>query len=90
MFVVNYSKEDIVEKKHICFYTKTGIGGDLELWEILEYSIKHPEAPEHAVVKQIENERIKSIKPNDNSNSSSYIHLMNYAQKNCMNVVEKI
>ena len=84
MFVINYLKEDILEKKHICFYTKQGIHGDLELWEILEYTIKHPEAPEYATIKQFENELVKSIRPNDNSNKHAYIHLMNYAQHNCI------
>lgn len=88
MIVMNYNPEDIVDKQHICYYTKESIHGKLELREMFEYTIKHPEAPEHAFVKKIDYEILKRIPRTDNSEGSAHIHLMDYAQKICINTIK--
>ena len=62
--IFNYQPEDIVKKKHICYYTKDN-GLDIELHEIIELYIKHPQAPNHSVVPRFDSILIKTFKRTD-------------------------
>jgi len=50
MIIFNEEKEDIVEEKHICYYTKDDGGVSITLMEIVEKKIKHPSAKEFAFI----------------------------------------
>ena len=60
MIVFNYEPQDVICKKHIAYFTRPN-GGKIDLHEVYEVKIKHPQAPEHATVQTIETSLIRSF-----------------------------
>lgn len=60
LLVIN---SDPVSEKHISWFTRAGDkGNDIELYEIVERSYPHPQAPEYATVPVIEIKSVASFK----------------------------
>lgn len=73
-----------VARKHICWNFWEGTENKrpfIVLTEIVENSYPHPEAPEHAVIQQIEQEEITRF--DLPSSKAAGILLLKYAQENC-------
>lgn len=54
LFVIN---EDPVSTKHISWFTKPHADSDgmfIQLFEVVESSYRHPQAPGHAIIKVVE------------------------------------
>jgi hypothetical protein len=60
MIIFNEKQEDIVEEKHICYFTKN-LFSKIVLMEVYEKKIKHPHAREHAYVFKIDTRIIKTL-----------------------------
>jgi hypothetical protein len=86
MIVFNYSKKGIVSKKHICYFTEVKNDG-IYLKEVVELTIRHPEAPEDAYVKKMDYEIVCKTDRVDNSERSAHIFLLDYAQRNTRNTM---
>jgi len=87
MIVMNYMPEDIIEKKHVCYFTEVK-NGEVFLKEMVELTIKHPESPDHAFIKKFDYDIISRTNLSDNSEKSAHMFLMEYAQKNCRNTIK--
>ena len=80
MIIFNEETEDIVEERHICYYTKSEENNHIVLCEIIEKKLLHPKAKEHAYIHKYDNKRLKSFKRNDPK--ASAIILLEAAQNN--------
>ena len=77
--VFNEVKEDIVGEKHICYYT-VDTYNTIRLMEVIEKTIKHPEARDLAYITKFETRSIKEYKRID-ANAAASI-LLEAAQNN--------
>ena len=60
MIIFNEETKDIVEEKHICFYTEDN-GQYIRLVEVIEKKLKHPKAKELAYVQKYDTRTINKI-----------------------------
>jgi len=60
MIIFNEVADDIVEEKHICFYTRID-GEKIFLMEVYEKILKHPQAKDVAIVSKIDTRTIKDF-----------------------------
>lgn len=75
----NYMPEDIIKEEHICYYS---VGNMVDGWSLIQVyreTIKHPEAPEDAVVYNI-NTRV--VREGNKDRDVADIKLLKYAQDN--------
>ena len=61
MIIFNEETKDIVEEKHICFYTEDN-GQYIRLVEVIEKKLKHPKAKELAYVQKYDVREVNKIK----------------------------
>jgi|SaaInlLV_10m_DNA_2_1039722.scaffolds.fasta_scaffold30694_2 hypothetical protein len=80
MIIFNEEPKDIVEIKHICFYTMTCDNGNIVLKEVVEKKLKHPEAKEQAYVYKYDTSIIKEFKRTEYKAASTI--LLEAAQNN--------
>ena len=62
--VLNYTPEDIIEERHVAFYTVPFSDGHRQgqtLHEISEVTIKHPQAKEWAVLTTLRDTAIETV-----------------------------
>jgi hypothetical protein len=69
MIIFNEESNDIVEEKHICYYTEFN-SDNIILKEVIEKKIKHPDAKELAYVYKIDVRFIHEFKRNELKASS--------------------
>ena len=69
MIIFNEDSDDIVEEKHICYYTKVD-GDNIILKEVIEKKLKHPDAKESAYVYKIDTRFIHEFNRNELKASS--------------------
>ena len=60
MIIFNEETKDVVDEKHICYYTKNKYQ-KIELHEVYEKKILHPEAKEYAFIFKIDTRLIKEF-----------------------------
>ena len=64
MIIFNEEKEDIVEEKHVCYYTIYDYD-KIRLMEVIEKKIKHPAAKELAYLYKTDTKLIHEFKRNE-------------------------
>lgn len=79
MIVFNEETKDIVEEKHICYYTKDQ-SLKIELYEVFEKKILHPAAKEYAFVHKFDTRLIESFYRTEFDSAASV--LLEAAQNN--------
>ncbi len=82
MIIFNEETKDIVDEKHICYYTKNRYQ-KIELYQVYEKKLLHPKAKEHAFVFKIDTRRIKEFDRIEIEASASV--LLEAAQNNIVN-----
>ena len=80
MIIFNEVTEDIVEEKHVCFYTVNEDDGYIVLKEVLEKKLKHPKAKELAYVFKLDTKIVYRYKRIDSKAAASI--LLEAAQNN--------
>ena len=86
MIIFNEETKDIVSEKHICYYTITN-GSKLILKEIVEVTLKHPQAKELAFITKTDERHIKEYDRREVEASASI--LLEAAQNNIKTIREE-
>jgi len=82
--VFNEVEEDVVKEKHVCYYTIDAYNDVVRLMEVIEKTIKHPEARDLAYVQKFDTKFIKEFKRIDCRAAGSI--LLEAAQNNILNL----
>lgn len=61
MIIFNEEPNDIVSEKHICYYT-TYSNENIQLYEVYEKHLKHPQAKDYTTVMKIDTRLVKELK----------------------------
>ena len=88
MITMNRLPDDIVEEKHVCYFVKRSDsfskGVMLELYEVIDMKLKHPECPDSAFINDFDIRKVCEKKLG--SVDAQELLLLEAAQ----NVVEKL
>jgi hypothetical protein len=86
MIIFNEVSEDIVEEKHVCYFTKDQ-SLEIELYEVFEKKLFHPKVKEHAFVYKFDTRKIGSFYRTELDSAASI--LLEAAQNNIRKNKEK-
>jgi len=86
MIIFNEESNDIVDERHVCFFTKEE-GFTISLMEMIEKKIKHPSAPEHAFVFKYDTKLLRVYKRTEFEAAATI--LLEAAQNNISNILNK-
>jgi hypothetical protein len=79
MIIFNEEIEDIIDIKHICYYTKNE-GQYIKLIEVIEKKLKHPKVKDLTYVQKYDTRTINKIKRIESESAQSI--LLEAAQNN--------
>jgi hypothetical protein len=70
LLVIN---EDFVKEEHICWQVDNSGDGNISLYEVVNRTYRHPEAPEDAFIKVIEVVLRSTVKKNDSKAAPMFL-----------------
>ena len=86
--IINVEEEQKIKEKHIAWYTRPSLEPNcIELIEIIEVTYKHPDAPDHTTILQLEEKYIKTINRSQRS-KVGHLELLENTQ-NVVNIMEE-
>ncbi len=88
--IINIEEEQKIKEKHIAWYTRPSNleYNSIDLVEIIEVTYKHPDAPDHATILQLEEKYIKTISRTQRS-KVGHLELLENAQTVVTTIEEK-
>lgn len=71
MIVINVEPNDLLETKHVCYFTKTDYDNNIHLFQVVENYYQHPDGP--AKIPQYDTRLVQTLNQYDPAASSLVI-----------------